>query len=52
MAQIDDVKADLFKALESVKWKLPDTPEKFKAYQHIQEAILWLSAPEILKEKQ
>jgi hypothetical protein len=52
MAQLDDVKADVKKALESVKWNLPDTPEKFKAYQHIQEALLWLSAKEILKEQE
>ena len=47
----DDVKASLKESLEAIKWKLPDTPEKFKAYQCVQEAILWLAAPEILKDK-
>lgn len=48
--QTDQVKKTLEDALEEVKWKLPDTPEKFKAYQAVQEAILWLSAPEIFKK--
>ena len=47
----DDVKNALKVSLEEIKWKLPDTPEKFKAYQCVQEALLWLSAPEILKDK-
>lgn len=51
-AQTEAVKETLKNALEEVKWKLPDTPEKFKAYQAVQEAILWLSAPEIFKEKE
>lgn len=49
--QTEAVKKTLYNALEEVKWKLPDTPEKFKAYQSVQEAILWLSAPEIFKDK-
>lgn len=49
--ETDAVKKVLLDALEEIKWKLPDTPEKFKAYQHVQEAVLWLSSPEIFKEK-
>lgn len=49
--EVNAVKQTLVDALEEIKWKLPDTPEKFKAYQSVQEAILWLSAPDIFKEK-
>lgn len=48
--QTEEVKQTLLSALEDVKYKVPDTPEKYKAYQKIQEAILWLSATEVFKE--
>lgn len=48
----DKIKKDLYAVLEDIKWKLPDTPEKFKTYQAVQESILWLSAVEIFKDKE
>lgn len=48
--QSDEVLEKLKEALEAVKWNLPDSPEKFKAYQSIQEAILWVKSEEIFRE--
>lgn len=49
--EVEAVKKTLENALEEIKWKLPDTPEKFKAYQSVQEAYLWLSSVDIFKDK-
>jgi hypothetical protein len=47
----EKVEEALLKALDEVRWNLPDSPEKFKAFQCVQEAILWLNAGEIFKEQ-
>lgn len=49
--ELDEVREVLFKALEAVRYRLPDGRSKSIVYTKLQEAILWLDSDETLKEK-